>query len=70
MKRISAIMAALLVSGCALTPTQKKIAGAIAGVLIVGAIAAHDEDGDSGQVFQNRTPTPNVDCASNPQTCR
>jgi hypothetical protein len=35
----------LVLSGCAnLTPTQKKVAGAIAGVLVVGAIAAHRQD--------------------------
>jgi hypothetical protein len=35
----------LILSGCAdLTPTQKKVAGVVAGVLVVGAIAAHRAD--------------------------
>jgi hypothetical protein len=38
------LLAALFISlaGCSLTPTQKKWAGFAAGVLVVGAIAAHD----------------------------
>lgn len=43
------LFAALLmtVAGCSLTPTQKKWAGVAAGVLIVGAIAAHDSKDDA-----------------------
>lgn len=34
----------VVLAGCSLTPTQKKWAGFAAGVLVVGAIAAHDPD--------------------------
>lgn len=58
-----------LIGACSLTPTQKKWVGVGLTVLAVGAIKAHDED--SGRVLvEQRTPTPNVDCASNPQLCR
>lgn len=38
---------AVLLSGCALTPAQKRWAGVAAGVVIVGAIAVHKADKDS-----------------------
>lgn len=57
----------LSLAGCALTPTQQKWAGIAAGVLVVGAIAAHDAD--SGKdLHEERVPTPNVVCSG--ENCR
>lgn len=42
--RLAVLAAAFFLSACGLTPTQQKWAGVAAGVLIVGAIAAHDQD--------------------------
>jgi hypothetical protein len=39
--RLAVLATALCLSACSLSPTQKKWAGFAAGVLIVGAIAAH-----------------------------
>lgn len=41
---LSYVIVCFLLAGCSLTPTQKKWAGFAAGVLVVGAIAAHDAD--------------------------
>jgi hypothetical protein len=42
---IGILVLSAMISGCAnLTPTQKKVAGIVAGVLVVGAIAAHQVD--------------------------
>jgi hypothetical protein len=38
------LLTCLLLTGCALTPTQKKVVAISAGVLVVGAIAAHQVD--------------------------
>ena len=48
------IAVALSLSACGLTPTQQKWTGIAAGVLIVGAIAAHRDD--SGQQVTTRQP--------------
>lgn len=65
---VALILAFTLVSGCSLTPQQKKWTGIGLAVLAVGAIAAHRED--SGAPVTPDVKTPNVDCASNPQLCR
>lgn len=44
MKSAAYVLGILLLTGCAMTPAQKKWAGITASVLIVGAIAAHDAD--------------------------
>lgn len=44
MRSLMIVLSLVLVAGCSLTPTQKKWAGFAAGVLVVGAIAAHDAD--------------------------
>lgn len=67
-KIITAIAAAIALSACAMTPTQKKWAGIAAGVLIVGAIAAHDAD--SGGNASPDVQTPTVPCPSDPESCR
>lgn len=38
------VLSMILAAGCSLTPTQKKWASFATGVLVVGAIAAHDMD--------------------------
>jgi hypothetical protein len=40
--RLLAMLAVACLSACSMTPTQKKWAGFAAGVVIVGAIAAHN----------------------------
>jgi hypothetical protein len=47
------IIVALFLSGCGLTPTQQKWATIGAGVLITGAIVAHEMD--SGKAAQPET---------------
>ncbi len=37
-------LACLLLTGCALSPTQKKVVAISAGLLVAGAIAAHQVD--------------------------
>jgi hypothetical protein len=44
MRSLMILLSLALISGCSLTPTQKKWAGFAAGVLVVGAIAAHESD--------------------------
>jgi hypothetical protein len=63
--RLAIVAAALSMSACGLTPTQQKWVGIAAGVLTVGAIAAHEQDNGKARV-----PTPSVDCNSNPELCR
>jgi len=41
--RLAVLAAVLSLSACGLTPTQQKWAGIAAGVLVVGAIAAHQQ---------------------------
>lgn len=69
MRKILVIVLAVLASACAMTPTQKKWTGIAAGVLIVGAIAAHSADSgkpDAGLAISNPTlpchPQPNGTC--------
>jgi hypothetical protein len=60
--------ALLLLSGCGLTPTQKKWAGIAVGVLAAGAVIAHEQD--SGKVVAPNTPTPGVNCVQAPEMCQ
>lgn len=46
----AAILIALLLQGCGLTPAQQKWAGLTASVLITGAIAAHELDNGKSYV--------------------
>lgn len=64
--RLAVLAAALSLSACGLTPSQKF--GVVAGVLIVGAIAAHEQD--SGKPLVPNVATPGVDCSTNPELCR
>lgn len=67
MNRIATAVLALTMSACTMTPTQKRLTGIVAGVLVVGAIAA--ERADNGEM-QSRVPTPSVNCQPNPELCR
>lgn len=62
------MLIALTLSACEMTPTQKTWAGVAAGVLIVGAMVAHDAD--SGKPQSPTVATPGVNCASNPALCQ
>jgi hypothetical protein len=44
MRLLFVVLSMTLIAGCELTPTQKRWAGFAAGVLVVGAVAAHDSD--------------------------
>lgn len=44
MSKAIMILLALTLGGCAMSPAQKKWTGIAAGVLVVGAIAAHRAD--------------------------
>lgn len=46
---IFAVLCALL-TGCALTPTQQKVVAISAGLLVAGAIAAHQVDHDTREI--------------------
>ena len=49
MKRtLSVFVLAFVLAGCSMTPTQKKWTGVAVGVLVVGAIAAHQQDHGNG----------------------
>jgi hypothetical protein len=65
------VLASALLAGCAMTPTQKKVASFVGGVLIVGAIAAHDADNgkpEPGLSVQNPSGPP---CTVQPDgSCR
>lgn len=68
-RRIALIsLAVLAAAGCSLTPQERKWVAIGTGVLIVGAIAAHDAD--SGKPISPTVPTPHVDCATAPDFCR
>jgi hypothetical protein len=61
------IAVSLFLSGCSLTPTQKTWAGFAAGVLIVGAIAAHD----SSKPVAASLTDPTLPCRPQPDgSCR
>lgn len=68
MKRTMMMAAALVLAGCALTPTQKKILIGTGTVLAIGAIHAasrHDHDDDPARIGAPGDP-----CTPNPQACR
>lgn len=44
LSRPAIMLAVVSLAGCGLTPTQQKVAGIVAGVLIVGAIVAHNDN--------------------------
>jgi hypothetical protein len=64
----------ITLAGCATwTPTQKKWAGVAAGVLVVGAIAAHkaDHGGDNTAANGGELVKPGVPCHMQPDgSCR
>lgn len=51
-------------AGCSMTPAQKKWAGFAAGVLVVGAIAAHEMDDGEDEHPSSHVATPTVNCTS------
>lgn len=57
MKKLEIIAAIAALSGCAMTPAQKQFAGIAAGILVVGAIAAHDAD-NGNQIATNQSINP------------
>ena len=64
-----ALLATLLAltAGCSLTPTERKWAGVAAGVLIVGAVIAHQDNGEApGRAIVDPaapcTPQPDGSC--------
>lgn len=69
MRTLSILIAALAVSACSLTPTQKKWLGVAAGVIVVGTIAAHD---DSDPVLATtQVGDPSIPCRPQPDgSCR
>lgn len=68
--RAFVIMGLMLIAGCSLTPTQKKWAGFAASVLIVGAIAAHDND-EGTPAATTEVGAPTIPCRPQPDgSCR
>lgn len=61
--KVVVVALAASLAGCGLTPAQRF--GVVAGVLVAGAIAAHDD----GPTVPN-VSTPRVDCSSSPALCR
>lgn len=73
MKTLAVLGSLLLFCGCAnMTPTQKKVAGAVAGVLVVGAIAAYQADkGSTSSPTPAAISSPSLPCAlQRDGTCR
>lgn len=64
--KVAVLVLAASLAGCSLTPAQRW--GVVAGVLVAGAIAAHEHD--SGKLIVPTVPTPGVDCSRNPELCR
>lgn len=66
------LMLALALTGCAMTPEQKKWTGIVAGVLVVGAIAAHQSDsGDTPAANGGAISDPSAPCVIQPDgSCR
>lgn len=70
-KIITAIAAAIALSACAMTPTQKRWTGIAAGVLIVGAVAAHQADSGKPAANGGAIGKPSLPCHPQPDgTCR
>jgi major membrane immunogen (membrane-anchored lipoprotein) len=67
---IAALAAASLLTGCAsLTPTQKKAAYIVGGILIVGAVAAHNADHGNGGPVHITENGKLVQCSGEPEVC-
>jgi hypothetical protein len=65
--RVAALLALALLSGCAsMTPAQKKWTSVAVGMLVVGAIAAHQAESrePASPAYQPRV------CDSRPDACR
>lgn len=61
------VLACCLLAGCAMTPTQKKVAAVVGGALVVGAVLAHDSDKGSAVI----TPPEGPPCHIQPDgSCR
>lgn len=71
MRALLLAMLVISISACSLTPTQKKWAGVAAGVLIVGAIAAHDSKDDGSPVAHDTAIGGGPGCRPQPDgSCR
>lgn len=57
-RMLAAVVGALALTACSMTPAQKKWAGFAAGVLVVGAIAAHQSDSGSSPPLAIADPNP------------
>jgi hypothetical protein len=68
MKITTIALMTLLISGCSLTPIQKKVIAITGTALVFGAIAAHDDD--SQGLDQRDIGRPNDPCSRNPDPCR
>lgn len=66
------ILMSMTLAACGMTPVQKKWAGIAAGVLVVGAIAAHKADnGDSSAAAGPVFGKPAMPCHPQPDgSCR
>lgn len=70
MRTLLLAVAVLTVSACSLTPTQKKLLGFAAGVIVVGTIAAHDDDSDP-VLATTEVGDPSIPCRPQPDgSCR
>jgi hypothetical protein len=71
MNRLVLPAALLALTGCSMTPTQEKWAGFAVGVLIVGAIAAHEADnGKPIDQVGAKDKSPIVPCGGDPRFCK
>jgi hypothetical protein len=66
MMRALIVLAAMLASACSMTPTQKRVAWIAGGVLVAGAVAAHELDHGGAQRDAGHVATPSVTCG---RTC-
>jgi hypothetical protein len=62
MKTLTALCV-LLLAGCAMTPTQKRVAVVVGGALVVGAVAAH---GSKSPSLASMSPATPKGCPSGP----
>jgi hypothetical protein len=65
---IALIGVALSLSACSMTPTQKKWVGFAAGVVAVGALAAHNDGGKAAS--EPKSHLPPLNCQASPESCR
>lgn len=59
------ILISVLLSGCAMTPTQKRVVIFSAGVVATGLILSQED----GQPDPGRVRTPQVNCGKDRSTC-